>query len=79
MHVHGGPFTVVATDGDPVPAAARLTKDTVLVGPGERYDIVWTAQEKGTWLVHCHILHHTTNDGRESEGGGGLTTAIEVV
>lgn len=78
MHIHGGSFRIVATDGNPVPKAAQLSKDTVLVGPGERYDVIWTAQERGTWLVHCHILHHTTNDGREVEGGGGLTTAIEV-
>jgi FtsP/CotA-like multicopper oxidase with cupredoxin domain len=79
MHVHGGPFRIVATDGNPVPAGAQLSKDTVLVGPGERYDVIWTARERGTWLVHCHVLHHTTNDGREDGGGGGLTTAIEVV
>ncbi len=79
MHIHGGPFRIVATDGNPVPRAAQLTKDTVLVGPGERYDVIWTARRTGTWLVHCHVLHHTTNDGREVDGGGGLTTAIEVV
>ncbi len=78
MHIHGGPFRIVATDGNPVPRAAQLTKDTVLVAPGERYDVIWTAQRVGTWLVHCHILHHTTNDGREVKGGGGLTTAIRV-
>lgn len=79
MHIHGGPFRIVATDGNAVPRAAQLTKDTVLVAPGERYDVIWTAQRAGTWLVHCHILHHTTNDGREVKGGGGLTTAIRVV
>jgi manganese oxidase len=78
MHIHGGPFRIVATDGNPVPRAAQLTKDTVLVAPGERYDVIWTARRTGTWLVHCHILHHTTNDGGEVDGGGGLTTAIEV-
>lgn len=78
MHIHGGSFRIVATDGNPVPKAAQLSKDTVLVGPGERYDVIWTARERGTWLIHCHILHHTTNDGREVDGGGGLTTAVEV-
>jgi len=55
MHIHGGPFTIVAADGNPVPATARIEKDTVNVGPGERYDIVWTAREPGRWLLHCHI------------------------
>lgn len=78
MHIHGGPFQIVATDGYPVPDAAQLTKDTVLVGPGERYDVVWEAREPGRWLLHCHINHHITNDGAEVAGGGGLTMLIEV-
>ena len=78
MHVHGGPFTIVATDGEPVPAAAQLRKDTVNVSPGERYDVVWTPSRPGTWLLHCHINHHTTNDGGEVAGAGGLTMRIEV-
>jgi FtsP/CotA-like multicopper oxidase with cupredoxin domain len=78
MHVHGGPFTIVATDGNPVPKAAQIQKDTVDVGPGERYDVVWKAREPGRWLLHCHIPHHTTNDNVEEQGGGGLTMIISV-
>ncbi len=55
MHIHGGPFEIVATDGNPVTAEARLLKDTVDVGPGERYDVIWTARKPGKWLLHCHI------------------------
>lgn len=78
MHVHGGPFKIVATDGFPVPEAAQVEKDTVNVGPGERYDVVWTAREPGKWLIHCHIPHHITNNNVEVQGGGGLTMLIEV-
>jgi len=78
MHIHGGPFTIVATDGNPVPPSAQIQKDTVNVGPGERYDVIWTARQPGKWLIHCHINHHTTNDNVEVDGGGGLTTIIEV-
>lgn len=78
IHIHGGPFEIVATDGNPVPAEARLTKDTVLIGPGERYDVVWTARSPGKWLLHCHINHHITNDGVEVDGGGGMTMIIDV-
>jgi|SRR3990170_821596 len=35
----------------------------------------FTAEEPGTWIVHCHILHHVTNDDREP---GGLILAIKV-
>lgn len=48
MHIRGGPFEIVETDGVPTPEAARLVKDTVLVGPGERFDVEWTALEPGT-------------------------------
>ena len=34
MHVHGGPFTVVARDGELLPPQARFDADTVNVGPG---------------------------------------------
>jgi FtsP/CotA-like multicopper oxidase with cupredoxin domain len=78
MHIHGGPFEIIETDGNPVPKGARLLKDTVNVSPGERYDIIWTARRPGKWLLHCHIPHHTTNDNVEEKGGGGLTTVINV-
>ncbi len=79
MHIHGGPFTIVETDGNIVPASARIVKDTVNVGPGERYDVIWQALEPGKWLIHCHIPHHTTNNNVEVSGGGGLMMIINVV
>jgi FtsP/CotA-like multicopper oxidase with cupredoxin domain len=78
MHVHGGPFEIVETDGNVVPEGARILKDTVNVGPGERYDVIWEARRPGKWLLHCHIPHHTTNDNTEQEGGGGLMAVINV-
>jgi manganese oxidase len=78
MHIHGGPFTVVEADGYPVPPGAQLLKDTINVGPGERWDVVWEARAPGRWLVHCHINHHTTNDNSEQHGGGGLMLVIDV-
>ncbi len=75
MHLHGLPFKIVATDGHPVPEVAQLTKDTVSVAPGERYDIEFVASEPGQWMLHCHILHHTTNDNVEP---GGLMLVVNV-
>lgn len=65
------PCTILQTDGNPVAASARIQKDTVDVGPGERYDVIWEARLPGKWLLHRHIPHHTTNDNREEQGGGG--------
>jgi FtsP/CotA-like multicopper oxidase with cupredoxin domain len=61
FHTHGHSFKIVATDGNPVPDVAQLTKDTVLVAPGERYDIEFVANNPGVWMVHCHIENHADN------------------
>jgi FtsP/CotA-like multicopper oxidase with cupredoxin domain len=61
FHTHGHSFKIVATDGNPVPPAAQLTKDTIAVAPGERYDIVFEANNPGVWMVHCHIENHAAN------------------
>jgi FtsP/CotA-like multicopper oxidase with cupredoxin domain len=78
MHVHGGPFEVVAVDGVNLKDSARYQADTVNVGPGQRYDVVWTARKPGKWLVHCHIPHHTANNNVEQHGGGGLMLVLNV-
>jgi FtsP/CotA-like multicopper oxidase with cupredoxin domain len=78
MHIHGGPFEVVAVDGQTLAPSARYMADTVEVGPGQRYDVVWKARNPGKWLLHCHIPHHTTNNNTETHGGGGLMMVIDV-
>jgi FtsP/CotA-like multicopper oxidase with cupredoxin domain len=78
MHIHGGPFQVVAKDGQTLQPSARYFADTVNVGPGERYDVIWRALRPGKWLIHCHIGHHATNNNVETEGGGGLMMVIAV-
>jgi FtsP/CotA-like multicopper oxidase with cupredoxin domain len=61
FHIHGHSFKIVATDGNPVPEAAQITKDTVFIAPGERYDIAFEANNPGVWMVHCHIENHAAN------------------
>jgi manganese oxidase len=78
MHIHGGPFQVVALDGETLQPSARYYADTINVGPGQRYDVIWRAQRPGKWLIHCHIGHHTTNNNTETQGGGGLMMVIDV-
>jgi FtsP/CotA-like multicopper oxidase with cupredoxin domain/uncharacterized cupredoxin-like copper-binding protein len=72
MHLHGFPQIVYAKDGMPLdePYAA----DTILIGPGERYTVLFQATRVGTWVWHCHILNHA-----ESENGMfGMVTAVVV-
>jgi FtsP/CotA-like multicopper oxidase with cupredoxin domain len=78
MHIHGGPFEVVARDGMTIAPSARFLADTVNVGPGQRYDVIWKARRPGKWLIHCHIAHHTSNNNVETQGGGGLMVIIDV-
>lgn len=78
MHIHGGPFVVVARDGETLAPSARFKADTINIGPGQRYDVIWTALKPGKWMIHCHIPHHTTNNNTEQDGGGGLMMHIEV-
>lgn len=59
IHLHGHHFQVVATDGRNIPSPE--TKDTVTIGPGERYDLALTADNPGAWPLHCHMGPHGTH------------------
>jgi FtsP/CotA-like multicopper oxidase with cupredoxin domain len=61
IHLHGMSFLVIATDGNPVPPAAQLRKDTVLIGPAERYDLEVEGTNPGVWMFHCHMPNHQDN------------------
>jgi FtsP/CotA-like multicopper oxidase with cupredoxin domain len=74
MHLHGFHFKIVGTDGFPV-EGPPLVKDTVLIGPGERYDLEVVPDKAGLWVFHCHILSHVQNDGVEP---GGMLTVLKV-
>jgi plastocyanin len=73
FHMHGYHFQVIASDGRPLPAA--LTKDTVLIGPGERYDLLVTFDKDGMFPFHSHSIVDNTNNGVYP---GGLHTMIDI-
>lgn len=77
MRIHGGPFEVVARDGETLRSSARLLADAVQVGPGQRYDVIWTAQRAGKWLMHGHIGSDAADSGEDK--GGILLLMIDVV
>jgi manganese oxidase len=74
MHLHGGDFTVIAKDGEPIRPPLQQTMNTLPVNAGETFDIVFRADNPGTWVFHCHELHHTENNGVEP---GGLIQVIQ--
>jgi FtsP/CotA-like multicopper oxidase with cupredoxin domain len=61
MHLHGHSFSIIATDGNPLPESQRWLKDTVLIGPGERYDLEIDGTNPGVWMFHCHMPNHQDN------------------
>jgi FtsP/CotA-like multicopper oxidase with cupredoxin domain len=73
MHLHGQDFKIIAKDGEP--RQVQEVENTLTVNPGETYDVVFRADSPGTWLLHCHELHHVENNGAEP---GGLIQAIVV-
>jgi zinc transporter ZupT len=72
MHTHGHYQRVIARDAQPV--TQQDVEDTVMLGPGQRADVIIDAnQAPGNWLVHCHVIDHT----EDSQGmPDGLVTTI---
>jgi FtsP/CotA-like multicopper oxidase with cupredoxin domain len=56
MHLHQPSGLVIAHDGKVL--EAPFWADTISVAPGERWTVVYTAQDRGVWAWHCHILTH---------------------
>lgn len=72
MHLHGTDFRIIAEDSHPLSAPKIL--NTLDIAPGKTFDIDFRADNPGQWVLHCHELHHTENDGVEP---GGLMTLVE--
>lgn len=72
MHLHGYHFEVVAQDGFPL--ENPYMADTLVVAPGQRFDILVYAIYPGAWALHCHILPRVEGP----EGMYGMVTALVV-
>jgi len=70
MHSHGYGMLVTHLDGFPL--AQPYTRDTLTMGPGERYDVLITVRE-GIFPWHDHQLENTLNNG---EYLGGATFLV---
>ena len=56
MHLHGEHFQVVSINGEE-PKNFEY-RDTINVPAGGYVDIAFKIEEKGEWMLHCHILDH---------------------
>jgi manganese oxidase len=72
MHLHGLVQRVIAKDGYRLENPYKV--DTLMVAPGERYDVIVKADTPGAWAFHCHILNHVEGP----EGMYGMVTAVIV-
>jgi FtsP/CotA-like multicopper oxidase with cupredoxin domain len=60
MHLHGHHALVLSRDGKPSTGSPWWT-DSLDVRRGERYDIVFVADNPGVWMDHCHNLPHAAD------------------
>ncbi len=72
MHLHQPVGWIIAKDG--VPLEQPMPSDTINVAPGERYTVLYKAEEPGVWAWHCHILNHAEGP----DGMFGMVTALIV-
>lgn len=66
LHIHGHHFTVTHRDGFKLPAP--FESDTLLIGPGERYDIWFKADNPGLWMIHDHAGMNAMAKGYDPAG-----------
>lgn len=62
IHIHDSPFQIIARNGQLPPAYELGWKDTVIVQPLERVDLIKDfsgfADPTSPFMYHCHILDH---------------------
>jgi len=63
IHLHGHTWKKVATGSGRNPETSHTFSNTVLVPVGQTLDVEMDAADfPGTWIFHCHLPHHITND-----------------
>lgn len=73
MHSHGHDMLITHKDGLPLPQPYYV--DTILIGPGERYDAIIEAnQTEGRFIFHDHVDKNVTARGKFP---GGPITVME--
>jgi FtsP/CotA-like multicopper oxidase with cupredoxin domain len=73
MHTHGFHFLTIGSDGRKLDAP--YYKDTIAVGPAERYEILIKLDQVGRYMFHDHAEQTNTNDGAYP---GGMITMMSV-
>lgn len=72
IHLHSGYFQVVAQDGRRLPQPYEA--DTIVLGVGQTFDLIWVPTRVGAWMIHCHIFAHSET----KQGMTGMVTLFDV-
>ncbi|MGE5416489.1 MAG: multicopper oxidase family protein [Acidobacteriota bacterium] len=54
IHVPDESFKVVSTDGQPIVGASTIKDQVIMIGPGERYDLLITVTSKDNFFLDFH-------------------------
>ncbi len=80
FHLHGVPFRVMAQDG--IRKDQPESMDTLTISPGQTFDLLFTEQYPGDWVIHCHMFihsHMTADTHPPGESGmNGMTAIVRV-
>ena len=59
MHLHGHHFWINSFEfGN---KSKLVMRDKYLIQPQEKVDLIFTADNEGLWLFHCHMLEHVAS------------------
>ncbi|WP_406379416.1 multicopper oxidase family protein [Streptomyces sp. NBC_01618] len=58
MHLHGHHMLLLRHNGKTL-TGSPVWQDTVLVRPGEEWEVAFKADNPGIWMDHCHNFVHT--------------------
>jgi FtsP/CotA-like multicopper oxidase with cupredoxin domain len=76
FHLHGHDMLVTHKDG--LPIEDPYWADVVSLQQGERKDVIVRMDNPGRWIVHDHIEHHVSNNGK-TPGGAVFVVEYESV
>jgi FtsP/CotA-like multicopper oxidase with cupredoxin domain len=91
VHLHGHTYRVSEYGAGFIPPEQQIIANTINVSSAEERTLEFTAgPNPGTWVFHCHFMHHVMNDmhrnpipgggggGHAGHDAGGMHTWIEV-
>jgi manganese oxidase len=74
IHLSGHKLEVVNINGEPI--TTQASRDTVNIGPSDRVDLEFTADNPGVWSLGSELYEQTNNEGKFP---GGIALVVRYV